>query len=84
MGKLNAVIRIYTDGACEGNQFKHNFGGWGAVILDNDNVLHKISGSKKDTTNNRMELLAVIRAMQIVLRSKLHETHIIHINFDSA
>ncbi len=84
MPNSSAIIKIYTDGACEGNQFDHNFGGWGAIVLENDSILHEISGAEKNTTNNRMELLAVIRAMQVVIRSKSHVSHKIHIYSDSA
>ena len=53
-------IRIYTDGACSGNPGK---GGWGALIQENDDET-KISGSAMNTTNNRMELTAVIKALE--------------------
>ena len=53
-------IRIYTDGACSGNPGK---GGWGALIQENDNE-KKLSGSELNTTNNRMELTAVIKALE--------------------
>ena len=53
-------IKIYTDGACSGNPGK---GGWGALIQENDNE-KKLSGSELNTTNNRMELTAVIRALE--------------------
>ena len=54
---------IYTDGACSGNPGP---GGWGAVIFDNDNKQKNISGSEENTTNNRMELLAAIMALEEV------------------
>ena len=53
-------IKIYTDGACSGNPGR---GGWGALIQENDNE-KKLSGSELNTTNNRMELTAVIRALE--------------------
>ena len=53
-------IKIYTDGACSGNPGK---GGWGALIQENDNE-KKLSGSELNTTNNRMELTAVIKALE--------------------
>jgi ribonuclease HI len=53
-------IKIYTDGACSGNPGK---GGWGALIQEND-IEKKLSGSELNTTNNRMELTAVIRALE--------------------
>ena len=53
--------KIYTDGACSGNPGP---GGWAAIILVDDKVKDEISGSEKNTTNNKMELLAPIRAIQ--------------------
>ena len=53
-------LKIYTDGACSGNPGK---GGWAAIILDGNNQ-SSISGSVNKTTNNRMELMAAIMALQ--------------------
>lgn len=53
-------IIIYTDGACSGNPGP---GGWGAVLLYKDNK-KEIYGSEKETTNQRMELTAVIEALK--------------------
>ena len=53
--------KIYTDGACSGNPGP---GGWGAVIFDQKENQKNISGSEKNTTNNRMELLAAIMALK--------------------
>ena len=55
----NNIINIYTDGACSGNPGP---GGWGAYI-DNAGVVTELSGREEDTTNNRMELKAVIEAL---------------------
>ena len=52
---------IYTDGACSGNPGP---GGWGAVIFDQDKKQKNISGNAKNTTNNRMELMAPIMALK--------------------
>ncbi len=52
-------IIIYTDGACSGNPGP---GGWGAILRYNGHK-KEIYGSQKDTTNNRMELTAVIEAL---------------------
>jgi len=52
---------IYTDGACSGNPGP---GGWGAVIFDQDKKQKNISGKEKNTTNNRMELMAPIMALK--------------------
>ena len=51
-------VRIYTDGACKGNP---GLGGWGAVLLSGDSA-RELCGGEPLTTNNRMELLAVIEA----------------------
>lgn len=53
-------VTIYTDGACSGNP---GMGGWGAILMYNGHV-KEISGYNKDTTNNRMELFAVIQALR--------------------
>ena len=53
--------KIFTDGACSGNPGP---GGWGAVIFDQDDKQKNISGSEKNTTNNRMELLAAIMSLK--------------------
>ena len=53
-------VDIYTDGACSGNP---GAGGWGAVIVYKG-IEKELSGGEADTTNNRMELTAVIRALQ--------------------
>ena len=52
---------IYTDGACSGNPGP---GGWGAVILDEREKQNNISGKVKETTNNRMELMAPIMSLK--------------------
>tara|TARA_Y100000817_G_scaffold93500_1_gene72803 strand:- start:24 stop:449 length:426 start_codon:yes stop_codon:yes gene_type:complete len=54
------MIKIYTDGSCLKNPGN---GGWAAIICTDDKI-KKISGSEKDTTNNRMELLAAINALK--------------------
>ena len=54
------MIKIYTDGSCLGNPGN---GGWAAIIIDNNKKI-QIKGSKKDTTNNQMELLAPIKALK--------------------
>ena len=57
-------ITIYTDGACSGNPGP---GGWGAVLMLGD-YKKEISGGEKNTTNNIMELTAVIMALRLVKR----------------
>jgi len=54
------MINIYTDGACSGNP---GIGGWGVVILDNGEEIH-LNGGDYNTTNNKMELIAAIKALE--------------------
>lgn len=53
-------IILYTDGACSGNPGK---GGWGAILFYNG-IKKEISGGEENTTNNRMELTAVIKGLE--------------------
>ena len=53
-------VYIYTDGACSGNP---GLGGWGAVLKYKEHT-RELSGGEKDTTNNRMELTAAIKALE--------------------
>ena len=53
-------VMIYTDGACSGNPGK---GGWGAILMCNGRK-REMSGAEKETTNNRMEMTAVIKALE--------------------
>ena len=62
--KEEKVVEIYTDGACKGNP---GIGGWGALLKYGARE-QEISGGEKLTTNNRMELLAVIRALELLKR----------------
>ncbi len=55
-------VTIYTDGACSGNP---GVGGWGAVLFYNG-FSKEISGAEGETTNNRMELTAAIRALNLL------------------
>jgi ribonuclease HI len=61
---MSGTVEIYTDGACKGNP---GAGGWGAV-LRYDGTLREIYGGEPHTTNNRMELTAVIRALEALKR----------------
>ena len=61
---MNAeTIKIYTDGACSGNPGP---GGWAAIILSCDTPT-ELSGTETNTTNNRMEMLAAIQALEYIL-----------------
>ena len=58
------TVEIYTDGACSGNPGP---GGWGAILRYNGHE-KELSGGEDDTTNNRMELMAVIMALNSLTR----------------
>ncbi|RYI30516.1 ribonuclease HI [Bacillus infantis] len=58
-------ITVYCDGACSGNQFDTNIGGWGAVLQYKDKV-KKICGGERNTTNNIMELTAAIKSLESI------------------
>jgi ribonuclease HI len=64
-------IEIYTDGACKGNPGP---GGWGALVRYGKHE-KELSGGEKDTTNNRMELMAAIRALQALNEPCIVELH---------
>tara|TARA_Y100000996_G_C22019664_1_gene436213 strand:- start:32 stop:457 length:426 start_codon:yes stop_codon:yes gene_type:complete len=58
--------KIYTDGACSGNPGK---GGWAAIILNEKSIQSNVSGGENSTTNNRMELMAPIMALNKIKKS---------------
>lgn len=72
-------INIYTDGGCSNNQSDENHGGWGAILEYNGHK-KELYGSKVNTTNNQMEMKAVIEALKSLKRYDLH----INIFSDSA
>ena len=65
------MIKIYTDGSCLNNPGN---GGWAAIINDDGKIL-KISGSEKNTTNNKMELMAPINALKKIDKDKKIEIY---------
>lgn len=65
------VVDIYTDGACSGNPGP---GGWGAV-LEYRGRRKEISGGERETTNNRMEMLAAISALEALTRPSRVRLH---------
>ena len=73
------TVNIYTDGACAGNQNEENVGGWGCVLEYNGNE-KELCGGEVNTTNNRMELTALIEALSALKQSGLA----LHIFSDSA
>ena len=73
--KENKVV-IYTDGACSGNP---GAGGWAAILIGENNKKKTISGGESQTTNNRMELMAVIESLK-----QLKKTCSVELYSDSA
>ena len=69
------IVNLYTDGACKGNPGP---GGWGVVIIKNDKPVDEIYGGEVNTTNNRMELLAVIHGL-----NQIEEADMVRVNTDS-
>lgn len=69
MSKQLKHVKLYTDGACSGNPGP---GGYGAILVYNGHR-KEISGGYRETTNNRMEILAVIRGLEM-LRTKCKVT----------
>lgn len=59
---MNKKAEVYTDGACSGNPGP---GGWGVTIKINNETID-LSGGEKNTTNNRMELIAAIKALDYI------------------
>ena len=62
---MTSEIEIYTDGACLGNPGR---GGWGAILLYKDHR-KEISGKERESTNNRMEMRAVIEALKTLKKT---------------
>ena len=65
------IVEIYTDGACSGNPGP---GGWGAVLTWNGHE-KELHGGEPATTNNRMELMAAIRALESLTRPSVVRLH---------
>ncbi len=68
--KENIAVEAATDGACSGNPGP---GGWGGLIIFNDNTQIEIGGSEENTTNNRMELTAAIKTLEKLKNFQLKE-----------
>ena len=68
---MTPKVTIYTDGACKGNPGP---GGWGAILFYGDKK-KEISGGEAGTTNNRMELMAAIQALELLNRPCKVELH---------
>jgi ribonuclease HI len=68
---MTPKVVIYTDGACSGNPGP---GGWGAILISGDHE-REMCGGEPDTTNNRMELMAAIQALEALKRPCTVELH---------
>ena len=76
---MDKPVNFYTDGACSGNQNDENIGGWGTILEYGDNV-KELHAGEVNTTNNKMELDAVINAFRQLKRDSLT----IHVFTDSS
>lgn len=65
---MNNIIYIYTDGSCD---HKFKIGGWAAVVFYNEEEV-TIQGNENDTTHNRMELIAVIKSIEYIIKNKFN------------
>jgi len=73
------TINIYTDGACSGNHTRENFGGFGAILEYKSNT-KEIFGGEINTTNNRMEMMALLSALKALKQTDM----IVNVFSDSA
>jgi len=64
------IVNIYTDGACSGNQNDENVGGWGA-ILEYGEHKKELFGGEINTTNNRMEMTALLESLKSLTKDNL-------------
>ena len=65
------TVRIYTDGACANNQSRENSAGWGTVLEFGD-VRKELSGGELNSSNNRMELSALLAGLRALKQAPLH------------
>lgn len=63
--ELRPHVHIYTDGACSPNP---GIGGWGAILISTSGKRKELSGAERQSTNNRMELTAAIRALEALTK----------------
>lgn len=61
---------LYTDGSCKGNGKVNSVGAWAYILLKNGKEIQKESQADRNTTNNKMELMAVIKGIEAVLNKK--------------
>ena len=65
MTEILSEVTVYTDGACKGNPGP---GGWGVLLRSSDGTEKELFGGERETTNNRMEMMAVIQALRALKR----------------
>ena len=70
---MHKNLEIYTDGSSLGNPGP---GGYGAVVICDGKIMDELGGGEKDTTNNRMEIMAVIETIKYLIKSKILECEI--------
>lgn len=58
---------LYTDGSCKGNGKVNSVGAWAYILLENGKEIQKESQANRNTTNNKMELMAVIKGIEAIL-----------------
>ena len=68
------MIKIFTDGACSGNPGP---GGWACIVCKDEEIMQSSGGGNGKTTNNRMELMAVIKALEEVIKLEADRFQII-------
>lgn len=75
------ILNIYSDGSCKGNP---GAGGWAAILLDGEakKPLIILKGGESETTNNRMEMIAVIEALRYIHKNHL-QNNIVNVFSDS-
>lgn len=87
MSQKTQIVNIYTDGSCRGNGKEKNQGGW-AALIDINKEKYTVGGHLDNTTNNRMELTAIIKgylwAVHFIHKELKTSDYIINIYTDSA
>lgn len=66
----NMKIDVYTDGSSLGNPGP---GGWGCVFVENGKIIRELGGNSKNTTNNIMEMTAVIQAIDFAIKNNIED-----------
>lgn len=79
MSWIESII-IYADGGCRNNQLEVNIGGWGAILTHSKTGRKELWGGERNTTNNRMEISAAIRALEALKATTVP----VEIHMDSA